>query len=301
VPTSADSIDLHRGAVAPALDAPAGAGADALPGPVLRLGPGPMARRAWLATMAAHLDVLLVLARQDFHVRFKRAALGVLWAVAVPAVQAVVMIVVFSHFVRAHHGVPYGAYVLSGILPWSYFMATMPSAVTAIVDGSGMTDKVWFPRALLPLVPCLSGLVGLAISMVILVIVAPLLGAAIAPRIVLLIPACLLLFVITSSLGLVLAALQVYYRDVRFIVIAALGVWLYATPIMYARYNVGRLGPWLDFNPMTGVVSVFHLAVIGDHGPWLRAVAVSVAVTAALLVAALEAYRRHDRLFVDLL
>lgn len=278
--------------------------ADVDPVPILDLGPRPESRIGWLSTLWGHRGVIWVLARKDFHVRFKRATLGVLWAVAVPVVQAVVLTFVFSHFIRIGGHLPYGAYVLSGILGWSYFTSTIPSGVTSIIDGTGLTDKVWFPRAILPLVPCLSGLVGLAISMVLLLIAAPVLGAPVGVHLLLLIPACCLLIAITTAICLVTSALQVYFRDVRFIVSAMLMVWLYATPIMYPQTAVGALGRWLDFNPMTGVVTMFRLAVLGQTesgASWHRPVAVSIAVTLVLLVIGVEAQRRHDRVFVDLL
>lgn len=269
--------------------------------PVLELGPEPASLREWLGEMWAHRGVTFVLARKDFHVRFKRASFGVLWAVAVPALQAAVMVFVFSHFVHTTSGVSYGAYVLSGILAWSYFLAALPAGVTSIVDGTGLTDKVWFPRAILPLVPCLSGLVGLGISMVLLLIGAPILGEGLGVRALLLIPACLLLVSFTCALCLVTSALQVYFRDVRFIISALLMMWLYATPIMYPVRVVKGLGPYLDFNPMTGVISLFHLAILGPTQPWHRAVIVSVITTVVLLVIGIEAQRRRDRVFVDLL
>lgn len=269
--------------------------------PVLELGPGPASRREWLHSIWEHRGVTWVLARKDFQARYKRAALGVLWAIAVPLLQGAVLIVVFSHFVHAGSGVSYGAFVLSGVFPWAYFASNLPTGATAIVDGTSLTDKVWFPRVILAIVPCLSGLVGLAISIVVLLIAAPLLGAGFGARLLLLIPACALLIAFTIGLTAVLAALQVYFRDVRFIVTAALMVWLYATPIMYPQSVVGSLGPWLDFNPMTGVVALFHTSVLGTSGSLARPLVVSLTVTAALLVAAVEAHRRHDRLFVDLL
>lgn len=268
---------------------------------MLDLAAGPTSRRDWLASLWDHRGVALVLSRKDFQARYKRASLGVLWAVLVPVVQAVVMIFVFSHFIHVGHGVSYGAFVLSGILSWSYFAAALPFGTTAIVDGTSLTDKVWFPRAILPLVPCISGIVGLGISMVLLIIGAVILGVPIHASILLLVPACLLLILFTVALTLVLSALNVYYRDVRFIASAALMVWLYATPIMYPQSRVGSLGPWLAINPMTGVISLFHVAVLGSGQGSLPALAVAVGVTLVLLVAAMEAHRRHDRLFVDLL
>jgi lipopolysaccharide transport system permease protein len=298
VETQADIVDIEAASPRPA-DLQPSAGTRGRP--VLELEPGPMSRGDWLRTMWDHRSVLMVLSRKDFQVRFKRARLGVLWAVAVPAVQAAVMIVVFSHFVHSRNGVPYGPFVLSGILGWTYFASTIGFSVGSIVDGATLTDKVWFPRALLPIVPCISGLVGLGISMVILLIFGPLLGGGLHLRILLIVPACILLIAFTTALSVVVAALQVYYRDVRFLVAAALTVWIYATPIMYQKSQVGGLGKWLDINPMTGIVAVFHLAIIGNHESWRPAVAVSVVVTAALIVIGVEAQRRYDRLFVDLL
>jgi lipopolysaccharide transport system permease protein len=272
--------------------------------PVLELGPRPAGLLDWLREMWSHREVTYVLARKDFHVRYKRASLGVLWAVAVPLLQAAVLIAVFSKIIHVQTSVSYGAYVLSGVLPWTYFSITLPAACTAIVDSTSFTDKVWFPRAILPIVPSLSGLVGLGISMVLLLIGVPVLGASLGARALLLIPACLLLFLFTTSLGLVTSALQVYFRDVRFIVNAALMVWLYATPIMYPQYRLGHLGPYLDWNPLTGVITLFHLATVGQTlsgEGWQRPVLISVAVTAVLLIFGIEAQRRKDRLFVDLL
>jgi lipopolysaccharide transport system permease protein len=269
--------------------------------PVLDLGPGPSTPQEWLRSMWAHRGVTWVLARKDFQARYKRAALGVLWAVAVPLLQAAALILIFSHFVHPGNGVSYGAFVISGILPWSYFASTLPTGATAIVEGAGLTDKVWFPRAILPLVPCLSALVGLGIAIVLMLIAVALLGASFAARDLLLIPACALMVAFTVALTSVLAALQVYFRDVRFIVTAALTVWFYATPIMYPQSAVGSLSRWLDFNPMTGIINLFHKAVLGGGSSLLRALAISVGVTLALGAAAVETHRRHDRLFVDLL
>jgi lipopolysaccharide transport system permease protein len=98
----------------------------------------------------------------------------------------------------------------------------------------------------------------------------------------------------------VLAALDVYFRDVKFLVQAALLAWFWLTPIAYPQSFAGGIAGWLDLNPATGIVTLFRLATVGaDH--WHRSVFVSVAVTVVLLVASVEIYRRHDRRFVDLL
>jgi len=268
---------------------------------VVEIGAAPASSRDWLGAVWGHRAVLWILARKDFQVRYKRASFGVLWAVAIPLLQAAVLAVVFSHIVSVPSDVPFGPFVFAGMVAWSYFAATTQTSATAIVDGAGLTDKVWFPRALLAFVPCVANLVGLGVSIVALLVIAPLLGASFTPWLVVLVPATILLVAFSVALALVLSALDVYFRDVKFLTTAALLVWLYVTPVVYPQSALGNLGRWLDFNPMTGIVDLFHLAVLGSFEDWHRAVLVTVVTTVVLLVVGVQAHRRHDRLFVDLL
>ena len=270
------------------------------PGRVLSLGPGPDGWSAWTADLRAHLPVLGVLARKDFQTRYKRASFGVLWVVALPVLQAVVLAVVFSRVGRFTTPGSYTTFVMSGIFAWAYLSGTVQSATTAIVDGATLADKVWFPRAVLVLVPVLANAVGLLVSFVLLVVAVPLFGDWTGWRILLLVPASVLLIGLTTGLSLVLSALHVYFRDMKFIVQAVLLVALYLAPIIYPAHVLGRWTGWLDLNPATGVVELVHAAATGSPMP-VRAVLISVVATLALLAAGAEAHRRRDRLFVDLL
>jgi lipopolysaccharide transport system permease protein len=268
---------------------------------VLELSDQPDPPLQWWKHLVGHRDVLLVLARKDFQTRYKRASLGVTWAVAVPLLQAAVMAIVFSKVVRAGGGHSYPIYVMSGIVPYTYFSSVLSSAVVSIVEGTGLTEKVWFPRALLVLVPALANAVGLVVATVFLIAAMPIFGVPYSARLLLLVPGIALVMVLATSLSLVLAALHVYFRDVKFLVQAALMVWLYVTPIIYRLSLVHRLQPWIEANPLTGVVTIFHMATVGSTGPWVVPVVVSVAVSGVLLALGYEVHRRHDRLFVDLL
>jgi ABC-2 type transport system permease protein len=153
----------------------------------------------------------------------------------------------------------------------------------------------------LPLVSPAANLVTLAISTVLLVIALPIIGASLGARFLLVVPAALLLCTFTAALGLALSALYVYFRDVKFMVQAALLVWLYVTPVVYPPSAVDSAGPWLDFNPLTGIVGLFQRAAVDAPVPSTRALVVSLVATVVLAVVAVIAQRRHDRLFVDLL
>jgi ABC-type polysaccharide/polyol phosphate export permease len=259
----------------------------------------PESRRAWSASLWAHRDVLDMLARKDFQTRYKRATFGLAWAVVVPLLQAAIMAVIFSRVIQIGTGRHFAVYVMSGVIAYTYMSTVVMSATTSLVDGAGLTDKVWFPRAMLAVVPALSNLVGLAVTIGVLVAVMPLFGVHLGAQTLLLLPATGLLVCFSLGAGLLLGAAEVYFRDVKFLVQAALLVWIYVTPILYPQHLVRHLGPWLDINPLTGVVVVFHMATVGTQGPWLRPVVVAVAVTMILLAAGAEVQRRHDRLFVD--
>lgn len=272
-----------------------------VPGRDLVLGDKPDTLASWLGDVWEHREVLGILVRKDFQTRYKRASFGVIWAIAVPVLQASIMAVVFSRVVRVGTGEHFAVYVISGVVAYSYFSTVLSPASTAIVDGAGLTEKVWFPRALLVMVPCVSNLVGLLATLCVLVVAMPILHVNYTLNVLFLVPAISLLIAFVMSLGLVLSALHVYFRDVRFLVQAALLVWLYVTPILYPENLLGHLAPLVKANPLSGIISLFHLAVLGTYGPSLAELAVSILATVILAVVAAETQRRHDRLFVDLL
>jgi ABC-type polysaccharide/polyol phosphate export permease len=268
--------------------------------PVMELTARPTRPGAWIKEIWAHRQVIGILSRKDFQVRYKRASFGLLWAVLLPLIQAFIFVVVFIRIGR-FNDTPYNypAFVLSGTLAWAYFSTAALSAATSIVDGATLTVEVWFPRSILVMVPALSNLFGLVTSMILLVVVMPFVHAHVTWHLILLVPAMLLLFTFVLAFGLVTSALHVYFRDVKFIVTAALLVWFYLTPIVYPASALRTIGPWLAYNPMSGIVALFQFAAAGHFGALQRPLLVSVVVTVILLFVGLEANRRHDRLFVD--
>lgn len=271
--------------------------------PILSLDSRPVSLTEWFRGLWRFRGVLVALSRKDFQVRYKRASLGVLWSVALPLLQSIVMVFIFSRVGGFGSGrmYSYAGFVLAGMVPWVFVSSSVVASTTAIVDASGLTDKVWFPRAIVALVPPCANLLLLATSAVILLAELPVVGVTPSARLLLLVPASLLAVAFTSAVGLLLAALYVYFRDLKFMVAAAVIVWLYLTPIVYPAASLHRAGPWLDFNPLTAIVQLFQTAAVGSPAPSARALAVSIGTTLVLTVVAVSVHRRHDRLFVDLL
>jgi ABC-type polysaccharide/polyol phosphate export permease len=260
--------------------------------PVVRL-----VRDAWGARA-----LVRSLARRDFFVRYRRPTFGVVWAIIVPVVQAAVMAIVFTRIVRVETTLPYVLFILSGVIPWTFFSSTITGAVRSITGGSGIASKVYFPRCVLPLANVGTSIYGYVPSLFVLVIVALLFGVDLSFSWLLLIPATLVMVVFTSVLAMFLAAIQVYFRDVAYIVGAVIQAWFYGSAVFFpVTMTNGLLRQVILANPATGMVELFRASFDGLH-PWtLPALGWTLAWTLAILLADLLIYRRYDRVFVDLL
>jgi ABC-type polysaccharide/polyol phosphate export permease len=247
-------------------------------------------------------QLIQMLAKKEFFVKYRRASFGILWAACLPLFQAAVLSIVFSRVVRVETEEPYAVFVFPAYAAWSFFALTLPGASTSIVDNSALSNKIYFPRAVLPLNAVLAALYGFAFTLVALLGVCVAFGEIPDLRAFLLIPAVALLVLLTSGLSLLISGVHVYFRDMRFFLQAALSVWLFVTPVLYPLGQAtGALAVAVHLNPMTGVCSLFRAAITGGEPGYEATVAISVAWTAFTLVAAALVHRRYNRVFSDLL
>jgi ABC-type polysaccharide/polyol phosphate export permease len=252
-------------------------------------------RRIWQSR-----DLIRMLARQDFFVRYRRESFGFLWAVGLPLLQAIVLAVVFSRIVKIHTRTSYPVFVFAGMIPWTFFANCVGGASTSIVDGQGLATKIYFPRAVLPLVTVQATFYGFVPSVAVLVAMALVLGVPLGLPLLYLVPGTLLIMLLSASFGLVLSALHVYFRDVRYIVAASMFAWFYATPVLYPlRLAPPFLRRIIEANPASGGVEMFRAAVGSADAGWPTTVIASVSFLVVLLFVAAVVHRRLDRLFVD--
>jgi ABC-type polysaccharide/polyol phosphate export permease len=245
--------------------------------------------------------LLTILSRKEFFVRYRRASFGVIWAVVLPLLQAIVLAVVVSRFVRFETGGNFTLFVFAGTLAWSFFSQTVTGGTTSIVDNADMSAKIYFPRAVFPLVVVGAGLYGLAISGVILLGFAIGAGEFDPLRTLLIVPAVVVLVLLSSAAALLLAALQVYFRDMKYVIAAALLPWFYLTPIFYPLDRIGRLHTLVEANPVTGAVELLRAATVGADPGWYVSLWWTGGWTAVLFLLGALVHRRHDRIMSDLL
>lgn len=252
--------------------------------------------------LATSLPLVRLLARKEFHVRYRRASFGVAWAVLLPLTQAAVLAVVISKVTRFDTSPALPVFIYAGTLAFSYLTSTIVAAATSIVDNSHLSSRVYFPRAVLPLMVVQSNVYGLAGGLVALGALAMAYGEPFGLQLWLLLPAIVATVLLATGVSLVVSALHVYFRDVKYVVTAATTLWFYATPVFYPLDAIdGPLRTALTVNPATGVVQLYRAGLGGDVpalGPSLVATA---SISLLLLGLGLALHARWDRVFADLL
>jgi lipopolysaccharide transport system permease protein len=269
--------------------------------PVVEIRPS----KGWVALNLRDLweyrGLLYFLTWRDVKVRYKQTALGAAWAVIQPLLTMVVFSVVFGGLAKVpSDGIPYPVFAYCALLPWNFFAGALDRAGNSLVGSSNLITKIYFPRLVIPMSAVLAGLLDFAISFVVLI--ALMLYYGIAPtRAIFLLPLFLLLAVITAlAVGLWLSALNVQYRDVRYTIPFLVQVWMYASPVAYSSTLVPeRWRALYGLNPMAGVIDGFRWALLGRGDPPGALLAVSVVITALLLLGGLLYFRRMEQTFAD--
>ncbi|MCC2667555.1 MAG: Polysaccharide transporter permease protein [Armatimonadetes bacterium] len=292
------TIELPPGPALPA----ALAGRAPSPLPVLEIEPAGSWPGLNLRELWAYRGLFLFLTWRDVKVRYAQTVLGAAWAVLQPILPMLVFTVIFGQFAKMPTGgVPYAVFSLAALVPWTYFSNALSGASSSLIGSSNLITKVYFPRLVIPYAPVLAGLLDFVIALVIL------LGMMLAFRIV---PAVEALWMVpllvvgmmmtAAGVGCWLAALNVQYRDVKYVTPLLIQVWMYGSPIVYPLSLVPeRFRPFYALNPMAGIIEGFRSSLLGTRSvePWI--VAVSLAMAAVLWISGTLYFRRTEAVFAD--
>jgi lipopolysaccharide transport system permease protein len=250
----------------------------------------------------ASRELLSILAWRDVKVRYKQTALGAAWAVLQPLLTMVVFTLIFGRFAKIpSDGVPYALFALAGLVPWTFFTNALLIGGNSLVADVSLVTKVYFPRVLVPLAAVLAGLLDLAIAFAILVATSFVYGRTPPARVV--VVPLLVLLLVMSALGvtLFLSALNVRYRDVRYIVPFLTQLWLFATPVAYSTTLLdSRWRNVAAINPMTGVVQGFRWAVLGTNIEVVPLLVVSTLAACLMMMIGLAYFGAVEKTFADL-
>jgi lipopolysaccharide transport system permease protein len=254
-----------------------------------------------LREFAGAHELLYFLVLRNLKLRYKQTALGAAWALLQPLLTMTVFSLVFGRLARLDSdGLPYPVFALAALVPWTYFANALTQASNSLVDQQQLLTKVYFPRLLLPLAAIIAGLVDLAIAFGLLVLV--ILWYGIEPSFRLLAVPGFALLAMASALapGIWLAALNVRYRDVRYVIPFLVQIWMFVTPVVYSSSLIPE--QWRTvyrLNPMAGVVEGFRWMVSPAAPAPTGGIAVSIGAVTILLTAGLYFFRRVERSFAD--
>lgn len=246
-------------------------------------------------------ELLYFLIWRDVKVRYKQTVLGGAWAILQPFLTMIVFSVIFGYLAQLpSDGIPYPVFAYTALLPWQFFAHALSEAGNSLVLNQQLLKKVYFPRLVIPIAVVLAGLVDFGIGFVFLI--GMMLYFHIIPTIAILaLPFFVLLTVATAlAVGLWLSALDVEYRDVRYIIPFVTQFWMFVTPVAYSSTLIPeRWRAWYGLNPMAGVVEGFRWALLGKTGEVGPLILISSVAVVVLLVGGLYYFRRMERTFSD--
>jgi lipopolysaccharide transport system permease protein len=246
-------------------------------------------------------DLAYQIAARDITVRYRQTFLGASWAILQPVAFMVVFSLFFGRLAGvSSDGLPYALFSLAALVPWTFFATVVTLGADSLVGNSVLVAKIYFPRIFLPVGVVAAGLVDLAISLVILLVIVFAWGFL--PSAALLVLPLLAVILVAAALGVsaALSALQVRYRDIRYVVPFAIQMWLFASPVAYPSSLLDE--PWRTvsaINPMVGVIEGFRWAVLGGVEAPIALIGVSAGSALLFLLGGLAYFGRVERAFAD--
>jgi len=249
-------------------------------------------------------ELFFFLAWRDILVRYKQTVIGIAWSVLRPLLTMIVFTVVFGKLAKMpSDGVPYPVLVYSAMLPWQFFSNIISESGNSLISNKNMISKVYFPRIIIPTTSMIVSLIDFTISSVILSLI--MLYYKFTPTVyILFIPLLLLLAIITSlGIGYLISALNVKYRDFRYIIPFIIQFGLYISPVGFSSSVVPEKWKLLySLNPMVGVIDGFRWAIIGkSFNIYLPGFILSVFIGVLMFIIGFSYFRRTEREFADVI
>jgi homopolymeric O-antigen transport system permease protein len=252
-------------------------------------------------------DLAFQLAARDVTIRYRQTAFGAAWAILQPVAFMVVFTFVFGRAAGlASDGLPYTLFSLAALVPWMFFANAFLLGSESLVLNQALVAKIYFPRIFIPAAVVAAGCLDFAISttlLIAIVLVYGIFNGMLLSVAILALPLLAAVAVMTAlGAGTALSAVNVRYRDVRYIVPFATQMWLFLTPVVYANSILSEpLRTLSAINPMVGVVEGFRWAVLGTGNAPLALMAISTASAVVLLLGAFAYFDRVERSFADII
>jgi homopolymeric O-antigen transport system permease protein len=266
--------------------------------------PGRTERHYWL-DLWRYRELFQVLAWRDLSVRYKQTAIGVIWALIRPLLAVLVFTIIFGRIagLPSDGSTPYPLMVFVGMLPWSFFSTGLADASNSLVNNAHLISKIYFPRLIVPLAAVVVAFADLLINLVILIGFMAWYGFVPGRQLAFLPGFMALACLVSIGPSLWITALNVRYRDFRYIILFILQFGLYVSPVGFSSNIIPEQWRLLySLNPMVGVIDGFRWCILGGQsGLYLPALAASAIVAGFFLWVGIRQFRKMERSFADII
>jgi lipopolysaccharide transport system permease protein len=274
--------------------------------PELIIEPGRTKKNYW-RDLWQYRELFYILSWRDIKVRYKQTVVGAAWGLIRPLITMLIFTFVFGNLAKmaVKDGPPYPILVFAGLLPWQFFSSALSDASGSMIGNTNLISKVYFPRMIVPASSVITNLVDLAISFGLLILVMAFYRFTPPVQIVLLPLFVIMAFLIAIGTGLYVTALNVKFRDFRYIIPFVIQFGIYITPVGYSSTVVAikkgvQARFWFSLNPMVGVIDGFRWCITGEAMYW-PGFFLSIGMTLFLLWLGIWYFRKTERSFADLI
>ncbi|MEO6490570.1 MAG: ABC transporter permease [Ferruginibacter sp.] len=266
----------------------------------LVIGPGRAEKNYW-KDLWKYRELFYILTWRDIKVRYKQTVIGAAWSIIRPLLTTIIFTLVFHRIANLQNpgNAPYGLMVFAGMLPWQFFSSSLSESSNSLIGNANLITKVYFPRMIIPASSVITSLVDFGISFVLMLLMM-LWYQYLPPVQILLLPVFILLaFLCSFGVGLYLTAVNVKYRDFRFIIPFIIQFGLYATPVGFSSSVIQeKYRMWYALNPMVGIIDGFRWCLLGYPMYW-PSFYVSIGITMLCLWIGITYFRKMERSFAD--
>ncbi|QDC71245.1 ABC transporter permease [Candidatus Methylopumilus universalis] len=250
----------------------------------------------------SYKDLLFFLAWRDILIRFKQTFLGFLWVAIKPILTMLIMFLVFSKIAMMPSGAPYPVLIFTALLPWQFFASGVNDSSNSLIGNASLISKIYFPRIILPISAVAPAFIDFFVSLIILLILMLWYEQDITLKFLVLPLAFMLIFILTVSLGILLSALNIKFRDFRYIIPIFIQFGLYLSPVGFSTNIIPD--HWIVFyslNPMVGIIDLFRWIILGEANKnFCLEIIISLIVTTFILIVAAKYFKKTEKYFSDL-
>lgn len=258
---------------------------------------------SYIKNLLSYKDLLRLWTQREIRVRYKQSFLGIAWAILQPLALMIIFSIIFSMIIKVPtKGIPYPIFSYSGVLPWTFFSTALSFGIPALVNNMGLVTKIYFPREILPLASVGAAFFDFLIASSIFIGMFFYFHMQLSWHL-LYIPLIITIQVmLTIGVVLPLSALNVFYRDIRFIIPLGIQIWFYTSPVIYPVEQIPeRFRTFYALNPMVGIIDSYHQTILYHSPPNFIYLGISFIISLLLLAVGYWFFKQHEYKFADVI